>query len=130
MEKHARNPLLSNPYPWHRRIVREKLRVKKDTRRRASQVSLTHQYSFMPSSPLMHRVQTVGIVGVASPEHASPRFHFASRFFQEERHAADTMAKMTQLANQNAEYNPNLSVAMGVDQPTIVDSGSEDGWSD
>lgn len=40
------------------------------------------------------------------------------------------MARMTQLANQNAEYNPNLSVAMGVDQPTIVDSGSEGEWSD
>ena len=38
------------------------------------------------------------------------------------------MAKMTQLANQNAEYNPNLSVAMGVDQPTIVDSDSEGDW--
>ncbi|CAM9508972.1 unnamed protein product [Ectocarpus fasciculatus] len=49
---------------------------------------------------------------------------------QEEKHAADTMAKMTTLANQNAEYNPNLSVAMGVDQATIVDSGSEGEWSD
>lgn len=51
-------------------------------------------------------------------------------FVQEEKHAADTMAKMTTLANQNAEYNPNLSVAMGVDQATILDSGSEGEWSD
>lgn len=50
--------------------------------------------------------------------------------FQEEVDAANTMARMAQLANQNAEYNPNLSVAMGVDQPTIVDSGSEGDWSD
>eukprot|EP00752_Nemacystus_decipiens_P003781 g3481.t1 len=49
---------------------------------------------------------------------------------KEESDAANTMARMTQLANQNAEYNPNLSVAMGVDQPTIVDSGSEGEWSD
>lgn len=50
--------------------------------------------------------------------------------YQEEIDAANTMARMAQLANQNAEYNPNLSVALGVDQPTIVDSGSEGEWSD
>ncbi|CAM9152559.1 unnamed protein product [Ascophyllum nodosum] len=50
----------------------------------------------------------------------------------EEKAAAETRAKMAQLANQNAQFNPNRSVAvvMGVDQPTIVDSGSEDDWSD
>lgn len=51
-------------------------------------------------------------------------------YFQDEADAANKLAKMTQLANQNAEYNPNRSVAMGVDQLTIVDSGSEGEWSD
>lgn len=42
------------------------------------------------------------------------------------------MQKMSKLANQNAAYNPNRSVGvvMGVDQPTIVDSGDEEEWSD
>lgn len=42
------------------------------------------------------------------------------------------MHKMSKLANQNAAFNPNRSVAvvMGVDQPTIIDSEDEGDWSD
>lgn len=52
--------------------------------------------------------------------------------WQEEKDAANMMQKMSKLANQNAAFNPNQSVAvvMGVDQPTIVDSEDEDAWSD
>lgn len=51
---------------------------------------------------------------------------------QEEKDAADMMHKMSKLANQNAAFNPNRSVAvvMGVDQPTIIDSEDEGDWSD
>ncbi|CAM9229512.1 unnamed protein product [Laminaria digitata] len=51
---------------------------------------------------------------------------------KEEKDAANTMALMMRRANENAAYHPNQSVGvvMGVDQPTIADSGSEGDWSD
>lgn len=72
----------------------------------------------------------LGLVQWFEYAHRPASLPFSAPFFQEENDAANTMARMSQLANQNAEYNPNLSVAMGVDQPTIVDSGSEGEWSD